>query len=77
MTLAEAFETSRVEIAAQVRQAAEREALRADEPLSLATTVQIRDNGSVTLRQPNETVTLTASQVAYLMERVGAGVRAS
>lgn len=75
MTLADAYETNRAEIAAGVRAAAEAQAL------SLATTLQVRDNGSLTLRQIASpvcagTVTLTASQVAYLVDRIAAGVRA-
>lgn len=73
MNLLEAFEAGQLEIATGVTAAAE--AVRADEPMSLSTFVKVRPNGSVSLYQPGETVTLTASQVSYLMERIGAGVR--
>lgn len=83
MDMSEAFELNRAEIATGVRVAAERVALPASEPLSLQTTLQttlqVRDNGTITLRQiasPELTgvVTLTASQAAELMSRIGTGV---
>jgi hypothetical protein len=75
MNLLEAFEASRIEIGRQVNAAAE--SLPADELLSLKTELTRRPNGSLTLRQPGGTVTLTASQVRYLMERIAAGVEAA
>jgi len=75
MNLLEAFEASRIEIGRQVTAAAE--CLPADEGLSLCTRMKVRDNGSVSIYQPGATVTLTASQVRYLMERIGAGVEAA
>lgn len=79
MNLGDAFQDKRQELARLVTEAAERRELTASEPLSLLTTVQVRDNGSLTLRQiaaPALTgvVTLTRSQAIELMERIAADV---
>lgn len=77
MSLADAFENNRAAIAAQVRDAIAQEPIPAQDGISLATTFQARDNGSVTLRQLGEVVTLTKSQVEYLHARIGHMVRAA
>ena len=74
MDMAQAFELNRSAIAAQVRVAAERQPVEASEDLSLATAINIRDNGSVSLYQPGATVTLTRSQAIEVMNRIAAMV---
>ena len=74
MDLHETYLAHRAEIAAQVTAAAEREPILATERLSLATTIQVRDNGSVTIRQPGGSITLTQSQAADLMNRIAVAV---
>lgn len=77
INLLEAFEASRADIAAQVNHAAETVCLEGGEGLSLATCVRVRDNGSVSLCQLGQVVTLTRSQAVELMERIKAEVLAS
>lgn len=76
MSVTEMFNSSHAEIGAQVRRAAESFALQASELTgSLATVVQEHANGALSIHQPGDTVTLTASQQAALLDRIGAGVR--
>ena len=79
MRIGEAFQASQATLADLVNKAVRREEVKAQERLSLSTTMQFNDNGSLTLQQiasPACTgkVTLTRSQAIYLMERIAAGV---
>lgn len=74
VNLLEAFEASRCEIAQGVNRAVGRFELEDQTSIALATQVRLRDNGSITLYQLGDTVTLTAGQVAELMLRIKAGM---
>lgn len=70
MGLHEAFEAHRADIAAAVNRAVEQVELQDAAGIALATQMRVRNNGSVSLYQLGNTVTLTAGQVAELMGRV-------
>jgi hypothetical protein len=72
INLLEAFEASRADIARGVNRAIERVELQDEASICLATAMRLRDNGSVSLYQLGNTVTLTAGQVAELMGRIKA-----
>ena len=79
MSIADAYSTNQAAIAELVNKAVRREEVKAQERLSLATTMQFNDNGSLTLQQVASPVctgkvTLTRSQALYLMDRIAAGV---
>ena len=67
------FDQQKAEIARQVTKAAEQfevSANRRETLCAFATTMQIRANGSITLRQFRNEITLAPSQAAELVNRV-------
>ena len=72
INLLEAFETLQSDIARGVNRAVERIELNDAASICLATTMRVRSNGSVSLYQLGDTVTLTAGQVEELMVRIKA-----
>lgn len=75
MSVNEAYLSHRAEIRRLVNKMADRHEVKARERLSIATTIQFNDNGSITLQQvasPACTgkVTLTPGQVVSLIEQV-------
>lgn len=75
MSVNEAYLSHRAEISRLVNKMADRHDIQARERLSIATTIQFNDNGSITLEQvasPACTgkVTLTQGQVVSLIEQV-------